>query len=191
MILLSLFLACGLRAGERPGGWTGKFAPCERHNELLKPGHMDLGVRFSTSNGQLAVEFARALSYWTTLLDMSWHEEDSRRCAIQVVDGGRSLFRQGEAARAQFPGMPTFQGWIAFNPKILMEPSELFFAAVHEVGHLLGLPHNTNASSVMYFFYVGGPVVLDDADLAALAARHRVRPGITAHIFTPDSMRRR
>jgi hypothetical protein len=52
---------------------------------------------------------------------------------------------------------------------------ELFVTAVHELGHLLGLQHSSNASSVMYFLALDGPVFLDSADLAALATRHRLR----------------
>ncbi len=73
---------------------------------------MNLGVRFSTSNRKLAVEFARAMNFWATVLDMDWREEDSRECALQVVDGDRGFSNQREVARAQFPGTLSFQGWI-------------------------------------------------------------------------------
>ena len=136
---------------------------------------MNLGVRFSTSSPTLKVEFGRAMSFWASILEMNWHEEDSRACAIQAVDGDRDLFRPGEVARAQFPGLPAYQGWIAFNPRVSLPADELFLTAVHEVGHLLGLPHSSNASSVMYFLALDGPVFLDSADLAALATRHRLR----------------
>jgi hypothetical protein len=136
---------------------------------------MNLGVRFATSNPSLTAEFARAMSFWASILEMNWHKEDSRACAIQVVDGDLGLFRAAEAARAQFPGTPAFQGWIAFNPSVSLPANELFLTAVHELGHLLGLPHSANASSVMYFLALDGPVFLDSADLGALAARHRLR----------------
>jgi hypothetical protein len=136
---------------------------------------MSLGVRFSTSNRLLAAEFARALDYWARIVEMNWHVEDGRGCAIQVVDGSSDLFKPAEAARAQFPAAPSFQGWIAFNPRIPMAASELFLVSVHEVGHVLGLPHSRNASSVMYFLRVDGPVLLDGEDMAALAACHTLR----------------
>jgi hypothetical protein len=177
--LFSLMVVFVMQAGKRPGDWTGNYAPCDRHAELLKSGPMNLGVRFSTSNPKLAVEFARAMSFWATLLDMTWREEDSRQCAIQIVDGGPGLFKPGEAARAQFRGTPSFQGWIAFNPRASLPASELFSMAVHELGHVLGLPHNANPSSVMYFLCLDGPPFLDDADLAALAVHHRLRTEVS------------
>ena len=146
---------------------------------------MSLGVRFSTSNRVLAAEFARALDYWAGIVEMKWHVEDGRNCAIQVVDGSADLFKPSEAARAQFPAAPSFQGWIAFNPRIPMAASELFLTAVHELGHVLGLPHNRNASSVMYFLCLDGPALLDGADMAALAARHTLRREVTVQ-SSPD-----
>ena len=174
-MMLCLMIAFTMRAGERPGEWTGPYPLCDGHAEVLKREPMNLGVRFSTSNPKLTAEFARAMSFWASVLDMNWHEEDSLACSIQVVDGDLGLFKPGEAARAQFPGAPAFQGWIAFNPKVSLPADELFLAAVHELGHLLGLPHSSNASSVMYFLALDGPVFLDRADLAALSARHRLR----------------
>jgi len=173
--MLCLMIAFTVRAGERPGAWTGRYPPCDGHAEVLKREPMNLGVRFSNSNPALNAEFARAMSFWASILEMNWHEEDSRACAIQAVDGDPDLFRPGEVARAQFPGLPAYQGWIAFNPRVSLPADELFLTAVHELGHLLGLQHSSNASSVMYFLALDGPVFLDSADLTALAARHRLR----------------
>jgi len=174
-MILCLTMAFTTGAGELPGAWTGPYPLCDGYAEVLKREPMNLGVRFSTSNQKLTVEFSRAMSFWASVLEMNWHEENSRACAIQVVDGDLSLFRPGEVARAQFPGTATFQGWIAFNPKVSLPADDLFLTAVHELGHLLGLPHSSNPSSAMYFLTLDGPVFLDSADLAALAARHRLR----------------
>jgi len=174
-MMLCLMIAFTMRAGERPGAWTGPYPPCDDHTEVLKREPMNLGVRFSTSNPTLKAEFKHAMSFWASILEMNWHEEDGRACAIQVVDGDPDLFSPGEVARAQFPWLPAYQGWIAFNPRVSLPASELFLTAVHELGHLLGLPHSSNGSSVMYFLALDDAVFLDSADLAALATRHRLR----------------
>ena len=183
---LCLVIACTVRAGERPGAWTGPYPPCDGRAEVLKREPMNLCVRFSTSNPTLKAEFARAMSFWAGILEMNWHEEDSRACAIQAVDGYPDLFRPGEVARAQFPGLPAYQGWIAFNPRVSLPANELFLTAVHELGHLLGLRHSSNTSSVMYFLALDGPVFLDSADIAALATRHRLR-AVSATGGVPES----
>jgi len=177
-VMLCLMFTVTVRAGAPPGAWTGPYSPCDEHAEILKQGPMNLGVRFSTSNPTLKTEFAHAMSFWASVLDMNWHEEDSRACAIQAVDGVPDLFVPGAVARAQFPGQPEYQGWIAFNPRRSLPANELFLTAVHEFGHVLGLPHSANSSSAMYFLVPDGPVILDSADLAALATRHRLRAAV-------------
>ena len=174
-VVLSLLLVCGLRAGELPGDWSGDFPPCDRNHELLKRDRMHLGVRFSASDPLVSEAFARALDFWGTVVEMEWHEENTRSCSLHVVAGPPELFQSKEAARAQFPGSPSFQGWIAINPQVVLSAEEQYLLAVHELGHLLGLHHNPSARSVMYFFCFEGPVRLDGTDLAALAARHKLR----------------
>ena len=185
-MLLCLTLAVTMSAADAPGSWTGPYARCDAHAEVLKREPMNLGVRFATTNPTLKAEFARAMDFWADILDMNWHEENSQACAIQAVEGVADLFRPGEVARAQFPGLPVFQGWVAFNPRVTLPADELFLTAVHELGHVLGLPHSANSKSVMYFLAVDGPVFLDSADFAALAARHRLRA-----VEVPELVRRR
>jgi hypothetical protein len=184
--ILCLTVAFGVSAAERPGDWTGPYYACDGHAELSKPGHMSLGVRFATSKARVATAFARAMSFWADVLDMEWHTENGRECAIQVVDGHAGLFASAQSARAQFPTAPSFQGWIAFNPRMTLPANELFTTAVHEIGHLLGLPHSANPSSLMYFLQLDGPLCLDSADVSALAARHKLR---TEASLCPDVTR--
>ena len=159
--------------------WSGQYAPCNRHPELLNHGHVNLGVRISTANPELARQFERAMEFWKGVLDLDWHEEDSDKCSVQVLDGEPDLFdASGIAARSQFPDRPEFQGWVAFNPGTKLTEHEMFIVSVHEIGHLLGLAHNPSGSSVMYFFRLDGPETLDASDLNALADRHKLRSGI-------------
>jgi len=139
---------------------------------------MDLAVRISTSNTILAQQFARAMQFWTEVLDVEWHEVDTQDCAIQLVDGTPALFDfcMCMSAKSQFPDRPAFQGWIAFNPRLKLTEHEMFLDSVHEIGHLLGLTHNPNDSSVMFYFGVDKAALLDAADLNALAAQHQLRP---------------
>ena len=175
LTLLCLVWNVALSAGERPGTWSGNYLPCNQHYELLSQEHKNLGVRFSTSSRGLAPQFMHALDFWSTILDMDWYEEDSRGCSIAIIDGHDNLFRPAEVARAQFPDSPTFQGWIAFNRKIKLPRHEQYLTAVHEIGHLLGLRHNPNAHSVMFYLRLDGQLLLDANDLSALAARHKLR----------------
>ena len=63
-VLICLLCTFALSAREEPGDWSGNFGPCDRHDELLKSGSMDLSVRFATSNRQLALALARAMDFW-------------------------------------------------------------------------------------------------------------------------------
>jgi hypothetical protein len=177
--LLTLFAASLSVASATPSNWTGKYAPCDSHAKLLSRNHIDLGVRVSSANPVLDRAFLRAMDFWSGVLDMSWHEVESSDCAIELVDGAKSLFdTPGVAARSQYPDRADFEGWVAFNPASKLTEQQMFVISVHEIGHLLGLPHNPNGSSVMYFFTLDESVWLDSADLKALAVRHKLRPGL-------------
>jgi hypothetical protein len=141
---------------------------------------MNLGIRFATANPALATEFRSAMDFWTKILDLTWYEENSQNCSLEVTDGKRDLFEpepENMAARSQFPDRLAFQGWIAFNPAVKLGKTELYRISVHEIGHVLGLRHNTNIRSLMYSLDLDCSDSLDRADLATLAAHHKLRTG--------------
>jgi Matrixin len=176
LISLLLLASLGVAKGESPANWSANYPPCDRHSELLSPKHMDLGVRVATANQVLAEQFRRAMDSWAKILDLDWHEDDTRNCSIELVDGDRELFQlSAMAARSQFPDRLDFQGWIAFNPRQRLSEFELYQISLHEIGHVLGLQHSSNAASVMYSFDLEDQDWLDPTDLAALAAHHKLR----------------
>jgi hypothetical protein len=136
---------------------------------------MELGVRISTANPVLATEFERALAFWAGILDMTWHEDNTTGCAIQLIDGDPGLFSDGSFAKAQLPWAEHFEGWVAFDPRAPLTRKEMYHGSVHEIGHLLGLQHNPRASSVMCAEDDNGRESLDVTDLTSLTARHKLR----------------
>jgi hypothetical protein len=177
LIPLWLVVCFAVARGATPAvNWAANYPPCNRHSELLKQGHMDLGVRVATANPVLAEQFRRAMDSWATILDLDWHEDDTQNCSILLVDGARELFQPVYVvARSQLPDRLDFQGWIAFNPAQVLTGAEMYRIAVHEIGHVFGLQHSFRASSVMYGLELEGLPYLDPEDLAALARRHKLR----------------
>jgi hypothetical protein len=165
-----------------PANWTGKYAPCERHDDLLRHAHLDLAVRISTTNTVLAEQFENALDFWSGILDLDWHEVGATdECSMQLVDGTPSVFNWCTcmSARSQLPDREDFQGWIAFNPRYKLSKDAMFLDSVHEIGHVLGLAHNPDESSIMFSFGLDERSArLDSADLDELALRHTLRRGI-------------
>jgi hypothetical protein len=154
--------------------WTAPDTICNQHAELLKRDHMELGARIDTANPVLAEQFRRALNFWTTVLDMHWHEQNSNACSLQLTDAQDGFPEISFAAQAQDPKSPNFQGWIQFNTGLTLTETEMYYYSVHEIGHLLGLGHNPSHHSVMYFQDAPGPERLDSTDLIALATTHKL-----------------
>ncbi len=169
-------------AGPAPKNWTGPYPPCLGSTELLKYDSMDLGVRVATSNPVLASQFQAAMNFWSTVIDMQWQLNSSSLCAVELLDGEPRLFEDSTVAKSHLTELGGFQGWIAFNPKAPLTREELFLTAVHEIGHLLGLSHNSNPASVMYYTNRKDSKVLDSADLLSLAERHKLRVTASAPI---------
>ena len=83
LIFVWLLICLSVAVGETPSNWTANYPPCNRHSELLKQGHMDLGVRVATANPLLAEQFRRAMDSWARILDLDWREDDTQNCSIQ------------------------------------------------------------------------------------------------------------
>src|SRR5271165_205080 len=99
-----------------PKNWSGPDPLCTNNHELLKTEHMELGVLIKTRNPILASKFRHGMDFWTTVLDMNWHEvRDPKDCAIEVVDASKpnDLKRYDYTALAQQPDWRGFQGQIA------------------------------------------------------------------------------
>jgi len=131
--------------------------------------------------------FRRAIRFWNTVLIADFHEEtDLKACSVRVIHGGAAILSSSNvAARSQFTDRPKFRGKIAVSPTVAREMSsaEVYAAAVHELGHILGLKHNASSRSVMYFLDLDGTEVLDDEDILELGRRHQLRVEIAGKHF--------
>jgi Matrixin len=159
--------------------WTGPYRPCLNSAELLKTGHMRIGVRYDISDRVVIQQFHHAFDFWAKLLDADFHDDQSTSCAVAIVDGTKALLPHNRAivARAQLPDRLDFQGWIAVDPRAstYLAPDEAIAIWIHEIGHLLGLKHNPSPRSVMFCIDVDGSSKLDSEDLRAIASRHTLR----------------
>jgi hypothetical protein len=189
MRVLVLVLLCSSwsLAGAQAENWTGPYAPCTASSELLKFASMDLGVRLETANPVLAAQFQAAMNFWSTVIDMRWHVDHTEGCAVELLDGHPQLFEDSTVAKSHLTERSGFQGWIAFNPRAPLTRDETFLTAVHEIGHLLGLSHNPDPASVMYYTNRKGSDLLDTADLLSLSALHKLRATRAAPVRCTNS----
>jgi hypothetical protein len=163
---------------DRRSNWTSVDAPCGKYDRLREPLLGTIGVKIDVS-GPWAEGFRRALRFWNAVLAADFHEETNLgACSVRIIDGGPDILNRAIVARAQITEWADFQGKIAVNPGSAKEMSstELYAAAVHELGHMLGLKHNVNIHSVMYFLDVDGTESLDSKDVLDLSMHHKLRP---------------
>ena len=165
--------------------WSGDYPDCKNKGELLKKGHMEIAVRIATSDPVWAEQQARALSFWSAVLDMNWYPADKPEdCALAFVDGNPSFMDIDTIGIAQMPTWKGFQGLTAVNLSTSARtPEQKFRNAVHELGHVWGLEHNPIAASLMCPYDVGTYEVLMTPDLAALEKRHALRPGVSREMI--------
>jgi hypothetical protein len=161
---------------EPRSNWTSADEPCAKYDDMRRPVLGDIGVKID-ANEPWADGFRKALSFWNTVLVANFHEETNLSvCAIRVIGGGPDILSTGMAARSQFTGRDNFRGKIAVSPgaATAMSSDEMYGAAVHELGHMLGLNHNASVLSVMYFLNVNGTEVLDSKDILNLSSHHKL-----------------
>ena len=157
--------------------WTTADAACAKYDDLRKPVLGEIGVKIDAV-GPWADAFRRALGFWNSVLAADFHEESNLgACAVRIVNGGPDLLNNAIVARAQLTERDNFRGKIAVSAGAAkaMSSSELYGAAVHEFGHILGLKHNASSRSIMYFLNINGTEVLDAEDLSNLSALHKLR----------------
>ncbi len=165
--------------------WTSPDASCAKYNDLRNFSLGDIGVRIDAAE-PWADGFRRALSFWNSVLAANFHEETNLDvCAVRIVDGRPDILEAGIVARSQLPYWTGFSGKIAVSSASANEMSsaEIYAAAVHELGHTLGLRHNGNVHSVMYFLDVEGGEMLDSNDLSNLRGLHELRQTMASKKF--------
>ena len=167
--------------------WTSPDAPCAKYNDLRKFSLGAIGVRIDASE-PWADGFQRALKFWNLVLAANFHEErDLNVCAVRIINGKPDLLTGAIVARSQVPDWSGFRGKIAVNSAAAKHLSreEIYGAAVHELGHMLGLKHNANIHSVMYFLDVEGTEALDSKDVSNLSKCHELRRAMFSKTFVP------
>jgi Matrixin len=156
--------------------WTSADKPCARYGDMRRPVLGDIGVKID-ANEPWADGFRKALCFWNDVLAANFHEETNlSACAIRVINGGPDILNNGIVARSQLTGRNNFRGKIAVSPgaATAMSTDEVYVAAVHELGHMLGLKHNASSRSVMYFLNLNGAEILDSKDILDLSSHHKL-----------------
>lgn len=162
-VVIASWLSCASQP--RQSNWKSPDAPCANFDDLRKPLLRNIGVKIDAPE-PWADGFRRALRFWNTVLAANLHEEAYLCvCNIRIVDG--ALIAVSQAAAKD------------------MNSAEIYATAVHEIGHILGLKHNVNIHSVMYFLDVDSTVVLDRKDILNLSRHHELRRAILANGFVP------
>jgi hypothetical protein len=187
-LLIGLLWVClGSAQDSLPSNWTSADTPCAKYDDLRNPVLGNIGVKIDAvepwANG-----FRRALSFWNSVLPANFHEEtDLNTCAVRIINGGPDILSRVLIARSQLTDRDNFRGMIAVRPEAARELSgaEIYGAAVHEFGHMLGLKHNGSRHSVMYFLDVNGTEILDDKDILELGKHHELRQAIASTGLPP------
>jgi len=173
--------------GKPQVNWTSADAPCARYDDMRNAILGNIGVKIDAAE-PWADGFRRALIFWNTVLSANFHEESSlNACTVRIINGGPDILGKDIVARSQLTEQDNFRGKIAVRPgaEKAMSSAELYAAAVHELGHMLGLKHNASSKSIMYFLDVNGTEVLDSQDILDLSTHHKLRPAIVSTGLLP------
>jgi hypothetical protein len=189
---IAVWLGCACQvispAQESSGSnWTSVDEACARYDNLRNRVLGNIGVRIDV-NGPCADGFRRAVRYWNTVLAANFYEDKNLgACSVRIINGGPDILNHAMVARSQIIEWVNFQGKIAVDPGAAkeMNSAEIYGAAVHELGHMLGLKHNANIHSVMYFLDLDGTEGLDSKDVSDLRAHHQLRPAAISAGFLP------
>jgi Matrixin len=167
-----------------PSNWGSPDEPCAQYDSLRNRVLGNIGVKIDV-NGAWAEAFRWAFRFWNSVLVVNFHEERSlSACSIRIVSGSPEILNHAIVARSQIVGWANFRGKIAVSPGSAeeMNSAEIYAAAVHELGHMLGLTHNASRESIMYFLNVDGTEHLDCEDILELSAHHELRPATDSEI---------
>jgi hypothetical protein len=167
-----------------PSNWDSPDAPCAQYDNLRSRVLGNIGVKIDV-NRAWAKAFRRALKFWNSVLLVNFHEERSlNACSIRIVSGSPEILNNAILARSQLIGRMNFRGKIAVSPGSAKEMNSvsIYAAAVHELGHILGLKHNASSRSIMYFLNVDGAECLDREDILELSAYHELRPATISEV---------
>ena len=135
--------------------------------------------------------FARAFQKWSAVANINFGEVEDNGAATGIYGPTRGDERFGdiritgfdfatdtsaEAVTENTRAVGTWAGDVVFNTKIdWQSPDRIEAAALHEIGHILGLGHSTDPASPMFVHGPSGAIELTQQDISNVQAIHGPR----------------